>query len=159
VPARCALKVAVSLALESSADRNRLRGRRDACTAGSLFISSGFVNERSQPLDDESFARWWNETGEHELRQVLYWKWDPLGVNYAFPNTADEYDHYAPEVVSALREGASETEVVLLLSAIERERIAVPRDRTERLPEFVAELGIWFEHSQSSWSRFGPVRR
>jgi hypothetical protein len=124
-----------------------------------LYVTSGFVNEPSQPLSDAAFARWWTDTGEHELRQVLYWKWDPLGVNYAFPNTADEYDHYAPEIVSALRAAVSESEMVDLLSTIERERIGVPRDRVERVADFVGELGVWFEHSQTSWSRFGPVRR
>lgn len=108
---------------------------------GKTCVASGFVSGPSQPIDDQHFGRWWTENGEHELRQLLYWKWDPLGVNYAFPNTADEYDQYAPEVVSALRDGGSETEIVELLSTIERQRIGVPRDRTNRLPEFVQELG------------------
>jgi hypothetical protein len=38
---------------------------------------------------------------------VLYWKWDPIGVNDSFPYTADEYDRYGPQVLSALRNAAS----------------------------------------------------
>jgi len=59
-----------------------------------------------EPLDADEFARWWKETGEHELRQILFWKWDPIGVSDIFPNTADDYDGYAPPIVSALRKGA-----------------------------------------------------
>ena len=56
---------------------------------------------------EEEFALWWSETGERELRQLLFWKWDPIGVNPFFPRTADEYDGYATQVVTALRTGAS----------------------------------------------------
>jgi hypothetical protein len=113
----------------------------------------------NQGLEREDFARWWRETGEYELRQVLYWKWDPLGMNDAFPNTADEYDGYAPEVVSLLTRDASPAEIVGLLATIERERMGLERQRTDQLQALVSELSVWFEHSQSRWSDFGPVRR
>jgi hypothetical protein len=29
------------------------------------------------------------------LRELLYWRWDPIGVNDEFPTTHDEYDRYA----------------------------------------------------------------
>lgn len=28
-----------------------------------------------------------------ELRRVLYWQWDPIGVRDDFPHSAGEYDH------------------------------------------------------------------
>ena len=37
-------------------------------------------------LGSDHFARWSKETGERELRQLLSWKWDPLGaVAISFP--------------------------------------------------------------------------
>jgi hypothetical protein len=39
--------------------------------------------------------RWWESVGQDQLRQLLYWRWDPIGINSEFPNTNDEYDHYA----------------------------------------------------------------
>ncbi len=45
-----------------------------------------------EALSTEDFARWWKETGEHELRQILFWKWDPIGAFDSSPNTTDEYD-------------------------------------------------------------------
>jgi hypothetical protein len=60
-----------------------------------------------EQLTTEEFARWWKETGEHELRQILLWRRDPIGVADFFPNTAEEYDGYAPQIVQSLRNGAS----------------------------------------------------
>lgn len=84
-------------------------------------------------LADQQFAHWWTETGEHELRQVLYWRRDPLGVSDAFPNTADEYDRYAPQIVSALRAGAAEDDIAKILRTIEREQMGLSHVPTERL--------------------------
>lgn len=50
-------------------------------------------------------ARWWDETGDYELRQILHWRWDPIGVANVFPYAADEYGNYAPTIVDALRAG------------------------------------------------------
>jgi hypothetical protein len=76
-------------------------------------------------LHDDDFARWWQETSEYELRQILYWKWDPIGVTSAFPYTVDEYDRYAAWVVAALREGASREEIAEILVAIEDEQMGL----------------------------------
>jgi hypothetical protein len=43
-------------------------------------------------LTEEQYARWSQESGFAELRQILYWLWDPIDVNNAFPHTHDEYD-------------------------------------------------------------------
>jgi hypothetical protein len=118
-----------------------------------------FVTEESASLPEEEFARWWAETGEHELRQVLYWKWDPIGVNDVFPASADEYDHYAPKVVSALRGGARENEVVDLLRTFETEWMGLSGDRTDHLRTVAEDIVGWFEESQDRWRELGPVRR
>ena len=62
------------------------------------------MSEDREPLTGPELVRWWAETGERELRQLLYWKWDPIGVNDSFPWAVDEYDGYAPQILSALRD-------------------------------------------------------
>jgi hypothetical protein len=118
-------------------------------------VSAGDPSE----LTTEQFARWWNETGEHELRQILYWRWDPIGVSDNFPNTADEYDGYAPQVVQALRKGGSPEEFARALSGFEHDAMGlggIPLERLEALSSLLVE---WYENSQASWADFGPVRR
>lgn len=102
------------------------------------------------PSDD--LAAWWKATGEAELRQILFWRWDPLGVADLFPNTADEYDGYAPQVVQALRRGASETELIALLTGFERDAMGIT-PAAERLRELVGLLTTWFDNSLESWRR------
>jgi len=110
-------------------------------------------------LSTEEFARWWKETGEHELRQILFWTWDPIGVYDAFPNTADEYDGYAPQVVQALRKGATEDEIAELLRSFEHDAMGLGRANPNGVHEVAQFLVHWFENSQDSWSDFGPLRR
>src|SRR3954469_17567813 len=102
--------------------------------------------EDSDTLTAEQFAAWWRATGEHELRQVLLWRWDPLGVAEHFPNTADEYDGYAPQVVQALRKGASETELAEMLAGFEREAMGLSAPAATRLRPLAASLRLWFEN-------------
>jgi hypothetical protein len=83
----------------------------------------------SEPLSTDDFARWWKETGERELRQLLYWVWDPIGVSGSFPWAADEYDGYASQVVQALRKGKDEADIATMLQTIEQERPAELRCR------------------------------
>ena len=107
----------------------------------------------------EQYDRWWAETGEHELRQLLLWRWDPIGVADSFPSAADEYDGYAPALADLLRRGATEAEVAAHLEAIERDTIGLPATSSERL-DSMAELPMArFAASVRSWSRHGPVRR
>jgi hypothetical protein len=107
----------------------------------------------------EASDRWWDETGDYELRQLLYWKWDPIGVNTAFPRTADEYDRYVSDVGTALRGGASQAAIVDLLARIERERMGLRGTEPEPLALLATELVVWVETSRESWAIFGPVRR
>ena len=112
-----------------------------------------------EPLSTEAFARWWKETGERELRELLYWKWDPIGVSDSFPQAVDEYDGYAPQIVKALRIGASEDQVVELLKKIERDRMGLTGNASSLLKSTVTSLASWFEESQDRWQEFGPLNR
>jgi hypothetical protein len=60
---------------------------------------------------NEEFDRRWTEIVEDELRQILYWKWDPIGVSGYFPDCKDEYDSYGREIISILRSGATVDDV------------------------------------------------
>jgi hypothetical protein len=102
-------------------------------------------------LTREQFARWWRETGKRELRQVLFWRWDPIGVSESFPATADEYDDYGPGVVALLRAGASEDDVADHLAFVERETIGLPIDHPERRAEVAERLTTWYANSVGSW--------
>ena len=110
-------------------------------------------------VSTEEFARWWKETGEFELRQLLYWRWDPIGIAGAFPAAADEYDSYAPQIVSALRQGASSGEIAQLLIRIERDSMGFGEAADDRQQSVALDILAWFEQSQDRWTNFGPLRR
>jgi hypothetical protein len=107
----------------------------------------------TEPVDltREQFARWWRETGDSELRQVLFWRWDPIGVSDYFPNSTDEYDSYGPGVVALLRAGAGEEDVADHLGFVERETMGLPVDDPGRRAEVAELLTTWFANSVGSW--------
>lgn len=115
--------------------------------------------DQSERLSTEEFARWWKETGERELRQLRYWKWDPIGVNDSFQFAANEYDQYAPQIVQALRMGASQDQIVDMLRTVERDRMGLGGDSGDLLQSLVTRLRGWFQQSQDSWAEFGPLCR
>jgi hypothetical protein len=102
-------------------------------------------------LTREEFARWWRDTGEDELRQILYWRWDPIGVSDSFPVAVDEYDNYGPGVVALLRGGASEEDMADHLGFVARETIGMPNDDPEARAEAAALLATWFSNSVAQW--------
>jgi hypothetical protein len=110
-------------------------------------------------LTTEEFARWWRETGEHELRQLLLWRWDPIGVADYFPNTANEYDGYAPQVVQVLRKGGDAGAIAAHLGDVERHAMDGPITSPERLGYLGSLIRHWYENSEKSWSDFGPAHR
>jgi hypothetical protein len=59
----------------------------------------------------EERQRWWANTGQNQLRQLLYWRWDPIGVNDSFPNTFGEYDRYADRMRELMTGDASDTQL------------------------------------------------
>jgi hypothetical protein len=109
-----------------------------------------------QELTAAQFAQWWKETGERELRQILFWRWDPLAISGYFPNTADEYDGYLPGVVALLRLGVDEGVLAEHLEFLEREPMGLMTGDGERRAAAAALLTEWFANSVGSWSRFGP---
>ena len=109
-------------------------------------------------------AQWWDETGEYELRQILHWRWDPIGIANVFPYAADEYDTYASILVDALRARASADDVARLLAGIEDDRIfdrapASSGEPVGRLRELGDAIVTWYEASQRRWAEFGPLPR
>jgi hypothetical protein len=66
-------------------------------------------------ISEEEHALWWKEAGGWQLRQLLYWQWDPIGVNDGFPWSYDEYDSYAGPIVELLKNGADANEVARYL--------------------------------------------
>ncbi len=112
--------------------------------------SAGPANrvDRTAPDSPHNFADWWRETGEQQLRQLLYWVWDPLGVNEHFPSTADEYDRYAIEVATVLASGATARMLAGFLRTIERDRLGI----AEPSSDFAAtRLHEWYQRSRDRW--------
>lgn len=78
-------------------------------------------------------------------------EWDPIG---AFPNwpdgPVDEYDSYAPHIVTLLRAGANQTQIADELQRIRTEPIGLPANRT-RDDEFARRI-------VAEWSLAEPFR-
>ncbi|HEX2703323.1 MAG TPA: hypothetical protein VHM72_07825 [Solirubrobacteraceae bacterium] len=115
--------------------------------------------ESLDALSTQEFAEWWRKTGERELRQVLYWRWDPIGVSREFPYATDEYDGYAPQIVSALRARATQDEIADALRSIEKDQMGLATASAEHLGAVAAYVVEWYENSQKAWRAFGPLRR
>jgi hypothetical protein len=65
----------------------------------------------------------WKPTLE-TVRRILWLDWDPIGVN-DHPDAVDEYDSYAPGIVSMLARGCSADELDLHLSRIETDSMGL----------------------------------
>jgi hypothetical protein len=110
-------------------------------------------------LSLEDHARWWKEAGGWQLRQILFWRWDPIGVNDAFPAACDEYDSYAGPIVARLKEGASEDDLAGFLKQIESEQMGLGagspgrRARRRDVAQFIVE---WYPASIAGWRRRDP---
>ena len=118
----------------------------------------------SAPDESNGPAQWWDETGEYELRQILHWPWDPIGVANVFHYAADEYDSYLPSVVDALRARASAADIARLLATIDDDRMfgrapASAGEPVDRLRELGQAIVGWYEASQRRWAEFGPLPR
>jgi hypothetical protein len=109
-------------------------------------------------LTDEEHRRWWRETGEAELRQLLYWRWDPIGVNDGFPTNEGEYDAYLLRVYRTLRDSAGTRDaaaqnVAKTLADIVRDEM--DGDEYGVTAKDFAEVGEriadWYSNSQYGW--------
>jgi hypothetical protein len=74
-------------------------------------VTSSDARARTGEGTAEERQEWWTATGRDELRQLLYWRWDPIGVNHEFPDTHREYDHYADSMRPLLVGDADEDEL------------------------------------------------
>ena len=104
-----------------------------------------------ESLSEQEYARWWHEVGFAELRQLLFWRWDPLGVDDAFPVTAGEYDAYVPVLLSRLRAGATAGEVAEYLLDVERSSMGQRFSDDTELCEVGERVIAWFEESVPHW--------
>jgi hypothetical protein len=91
----------------------------------------------------------------------LHWKWDPIGIAYAFPWAADEYDMYAPRIAESLKDGANAEQVAAILRLIETDRMALSDSaavavKRRKVADFIIE---WYGNSQERWQRFGSLPR
>jgi hypothetical protein len=111
---------------ESEAGSSSTPTSRRSSPATLAMEHTEFVFDPSS-LSEEQYARWWQESGFVELRQILYWMWDPIHVNNAFPHTHDEYDRYAKVLLSKLRKGASASDVVEYLVSVEKGPMGMKR--------------------------------
>lgn len=121
----------------------RRRGRR----ARKQFDEPGLPVRRDPP-----FEEWWREAGFRELRQLLLWRWDPIGVaDHSFSWAESEYDMYARPLAELLHDGATAEEVYDHLERIAVEDITVGGTTRE-----TAELIVrWFEESRACHREFG----
>jgi hypothetical protein len=97
---------------------------------------------------------WWMGTGRDQLRQLLYWRWDPIGVNDAFPANHDEYDSYADGMRDLMVAETDDGEVEAgVLRAVQRAQTAMGFDREPEAEETrrrVTDLILESRH-QSIW--------
>ena len=107
--------------------------------------------------DEDADLRWWRETGEKELNQVLLWRWDPIGVADAFPYTADEYSSYCPQLFTALRAGTNPEDLAWRLGEMEKDGWGEVYSSDEHLRNVALLLIDWFRNSNSRWDEFGAL--
>lgn len=108
-----------------------------------------------EPLTDAEHAAWWDAGGEEQLRELLFWRWDPIGVADAFPHTWDEYDRYAPRVVAVLR---ARGDVAAELTAIARDVIGLDRSDDDDARTAAAAIADWYARAIAAWARRGEHR-
>lgn len=104
-------------------------------------------------LTSEQHARWWKETGRSELRQILLWRWDPIGVSDVFPDAATEYHSYAGTVVTRARAGASRVEIAAVLLGFEERQMGGRLSADEHLESVGSLIARWYPASMANWLR------
>lgn len=109
--------------------------------------------EREPVRKDDAFEQWWRAVGFRELRQLLLWRWDPLGVDGDFPWAEDEYDMYARPLAELLHAGADAPAVAAMLGEVERESIEFGHGAADvALGERIVR---WYEGSREAYLEFG----
>lgn len=122
-------------------------------------VQSGH-REESEAITAEERQEWWTASGKSQLRQLLYWRWDPIGVNYAFPDNHDEYDRYADSMRGLMVGDADEGELEAgVLRAVLRAQEAMGFEQkpgAEESRRGITEMILrWRYQSISTWKEFG----
>lgn len=105
-------------------------------------------------ISAEERGHWWRQRGQNELQQILYWCWDPIGVNDGFPLNEDEYDSYVGELFKLVRASASPAAIADYLGSAQREQITMSTSDEHRLA--VAKRVIeWYPNSLAYWDMNG----
>jgi hypothetical protein len=126
--------------------------RRFVSTVGAEAVSFDFTL-LDPPLDEEDRAKWRAE-GIAQLAQILYWRWDPLGMSQLFPDTAGEYDQYAEKLVDLLGLGVVDGDVGGQLGSWERIAIGAPRTSSqEKLTGLEEQILDWYDRSTAAYQR------
>lgn len=104
-------------------------------------------------LSEEQYGEWTMQSGFGELRQILYWRWDPIGVDNAFPITADEYDSYVEGLLSRLWRGIQPAAIADCLRQAERESMGSGYTAEAELLALGQRIADWHENSIDLWMR------
>jgi hypothetical protein len=99
----------------------------------------------------EEWRRWWQATGERELRCILMTAWDPIGASDVAEGW-DEYNEYAPGIAHRLRDAANADEaaerVADYLDHVERDFMETLTPEGQRKNRYLADsLVAWHEWS------------
>jgi hypothetical protein len=79
----------------------------------------------------DGWTRWWDETGRHEVADLLLCEWDVLGVEIFEEQAQGESSYEAEQIGSLLREGADRDTAADLLTSLAdelKERPDIARD-------------------------------
>jgi hypothetical protein len=107
----------------------------------------------AESISEQDHHLWWKEAGGWQLRQILYWRWDPIGVSESFPAARDEYDGYAGAVCNLLSDGAEADAIADHLAAQQAERMDLPPDDAAKAEiQRTSELLVrWYSASIGGW--------
>jgi len=76
-------------------------------------------------------------------------EWDPIGAMVGEGSPVDEYDSYAPQIVSLLTAGASESELAAHLAQLRAVTIGLPPDPSRDLECAQKILASWREQHET----------
>jgi len=111
------------------------------------------LSSRGQSLSTEDWHLWWEEAGGWQLRQLLFWRWDPIRVSDDFPFTHGEYDRYAGHLEKLLADGAGPPELSAYLLEVEKNEMGLTRlEEPSKEHKEVADLILhWYGNSLAHW--------
>ncbi|GAC1319151.1 MAG: hypothetical protein NVSMB25_09500 [Thermoleophilaceae bacterium] len=100
-------------------------------------------------LDQSEHERWWRQQGARELRALLFFEWDPIGLSELADAPLDEYEHYAGQIVRRLRAGASSEDLAAVLATFNADMGLEPA--ADRPTEVAKKIRSWYGRSTSDW--------